>query len=296
MLASAATTNPEAIALDSGHDFTDRGAAVLPSSRDALLVLPLAGLLVLLAACRTAPDARAPEPAHSAQTPAPEASAPAGPSPDSPITKDDIRDVVRRHISDVRDCYNDGLARDRTLSGRVLIAFAIDATGAVTESSVTSSELSPQADDVAQCIAAAAKNWRFPVRGPIIVSYPFVLEPSQQTSSPSRLVTGTVDAGKWFAVGGFPPDSLVVEVVSQGATAPGVTVRLKVYTSEGEYLRTAVSDAQGRVVFSDLPPSGSAIASIEYAPERFTISESATLRGGSLGTILLLRSVEPVAN
>ena len=43
MLASAATTNPEAIALDSGHDFTDRGAAVLPSSRDALLVLPPGG-------------------------------------------------------------------------------------------------------------------------------------------------------------------------------------------------------------------------------------------------------------
>jgi hypothetical protein len=89
-----------------------------------------------------------------------------------------IRRIVRAHINEVRGCYNQGLARDPSLAGRVLIQFAIGALGKVTHSLVAESDLPDP--KVGKCIAEAVKRWSFPKSeggGVVLVNYPFVLSP-----------------------------------------------------------------------------------------------------------------------
>ncbi|MCA9706153.1 MAG: AgmX/PglI C-terminal domain-containing protein [Myxococcales bacterium] len=89
-----------------------------------------------------------------------------------------IRRVVRAHIAEVRTCYNEGLAEDPELAGRVMIGFTIDPDGEVDRAEVASSDLGD--GEVAECIAEAIAGWRFPKAAdgqPVHVSYPFVLEP-----------------------------------------------------------------------------------------------------------------------
>lgn len=94
------------------------------------------------------------------------------------LDKDIIRRVVRSHIVEVRACYNKGLARDKTLKGRVMITFTIGADGAVSAAEVAESTFKDA--EVARCVAAAVKTWEFPEPeggGNVVVSYPFVLLP-----------------------------------------------------------------------------------------------------------------------
>ncbi len=94
------------------------------------------------------------------------------------LDKELIRRVVRAHINEVRGCYDQGLARDPNLRGRVEVQFAIGPTGAVSTSVVGESSLPDSA--VAQCIAKAVRRWRFPTAalgGSALVTYPFTLSP-----------------------------------------------------------------------------------------------------------------------
>lgn len=93
------------------------------------------------------------------------------------LDKDQIRDVVRAHIGEIRDCYNQGLERDPELAGKVMVGFEISATGAVSRSEVDESTLKDA--QVAACIAGAIKTWQFPAPkgGAVAVKYPFLLEP-----------------------------------------------------------------------------------------------------------------------
>jgi len=98
---------------------------------------------------------------------------------------DIIRRIVRAHINEVRYCYNQGLARDPALKGRVAIKYTVDLEGAVSESAVHESTLADAA--VGTCIATAVRRWRFPrpEGGVVIVTYPFVLEPGEGEPGPS---------------------------------------------------------------------------------------------------------------
>ena len=95
----------------------------------------------------------------------------------SSIDKDLIRRVVRSHVAEVRECYEDGLTRDPTLKGRVVISFTIGKRGRVTSSRLRSSDLADAA--VGECIANTALGWKFYENGsgPVLVDYPFVLSP-----------------------------------------------------------------------------------------------------------------------
>lgn len=93
------------------------------------------------------------------------------------LDKELIRRVVRAHLNEVRGCYDQGLARDPNLRGRVEIQFAIGPTGSVASAAV--SETSVDDEQVGRCIAKAVKRWRFPtnaIGGTAMVSYPFLLE------------------------------------------------------------------------------------------------------------------------
>lgn len=92
------------------------------------------------------------------------------------LDKELIRRIIRRHINEVKFCYEKELTRMPNLEGRVMIQFTISPTGAVAASFVQSSTMNNPT--VEQCIAAAVRRWEFPKPqgGIVIVTYPFVLK------------------------------------------------------------------------------------------------------------------------
>lgn len=125
-----------------------------------------------------APPAR-PEPPVQAANP-PQAPEPHAVAPKAEVrgTYDEaiLRRIVRAHIAEVRHCYNQGLAQDPELAGRVSVEFVIGAEGKVTRS-VAHSDMG---GDVPDCIAKAVGRWMFvrPADGEdVVVTYPFELEP-----------------------------------------------------------------------------------------------------------------------
>ncbi|PRQ04822.1 AgmX/PglI C-terminal domain-containing protein [Enhygromyxa salina] len=94
------------------------------------------------------------------------------------LDEDIIRRIVRAHINEVRSCYDAGLARDKTLSGRVTIEFPITSEGEVRGAIVNRNDTGDEA--VGACIAKAAETWQFPEvpdGGEMKVLYPFNLSP-----------------------------------------------------------------------------------------------------------------------
>lgn len=131
------------------------------------------------AASAPRPAARPPTPSQSriVVTVPPVEPAQAG-RPKGKLPKDVIRATVRASIADVRRCYNEGLARDPNLTGRVAIQFTIGPQGTVTAATVEASQL-PDAE-VDNCIADVIKALSFPPPqggGNVVVTYPFVLQP-----------------------------------------------------------------------------------------------------------------------
>lgn len=81
-----------------------------------------------------------------------------------------IRATALRHAPDVRKCYEtEGLARNPSLIGSVEITITILPTGAVSEVDVKPIGLKGTgAPEVARCLAANARTWKFD-RGPYVV-------------------------------------------------------------------------------------------------------------------------------
>ena len=79
------------------------------------------------------------------------------------LDTDIVRRIVRAHINELRQCYNQGLVRNSELEGEVEIAYAIDSGGKVAKAEVESN----LADDerVGLCAARAIQRWKFPRPG-----------------------------------------------------------------------------------------------------------------------------------
>jgi TonB family protein len=93
------------------------------------------------------------------------------------LDKEIIRRIIRRHLNEVRFCYEKELMHKQELNGRVMIQFTISGTGQVIASMVQNSTMNNPS--VEQCIAQAVRRWEFPKPqggGIVIVSYPFVLK------------------------------------------------------------------------------------------------------------------------
>lgn len=95
------------------------------------------------------------------------------------LSKEVIRRVIGRHVSEVRHCYQQALHARPDLQGRVAVKFIIAPTGAVQAAAVDSSELGNVTAE--QCIAQAIRRWAFPAPeggGIVVVNYPFMLSQS----------------------------------------------------------------------------------------------------------------------
>src|SRR5712671_4180227 len=89
-----------------------------------------------------------------------------------------IRKVVHEHRAQIRTCYETQLNTKPNLAGKLVSAWTIDQSGAVTEAHTQESTLRDHT--VEQCVSSKIKTWRFPIPkggGEVFVTYPFIFTP-----------------------------------------------------------------------------------------------------------------------
>ena len=95
------------------------------------------------------------------------------------LDREIVRRIIRRHINEVRFCYEQELATHRALGGRMAVQFTIAGTGQVLASVLQSSTLGNVR--VESCAVQAVRRWEFPKPeggGLVSVTYPFVFAPA----------------------------------------------------------------------------------------------------------------------
>ncbi len=93
------------------------------------------------------------------------------------LTKDEVGEVIHKHLSEIRYCYEISLMRTPDLEGKMMAAFTIGGNGLVKTSSVKTSTLPDRRLD--DCILRRLNSWRFPTpkgRIDVPVTYPFVFK------------------------------------------------------------------------------------------------------------------------
>jgi hypothetical protein len=89
-----------------------------------------------------------------------------------------IDEVIKRHMNQIRYCYQRELTRDPSLAGKVVIRFTIAGDGSVSQASVKETTMGNSA--VEGCITGRFMRMQFPEPrggGVVIVSYPFLFSP-----------------------------------------------------------------------------------------------------------------------
>jgi len=95
------------------------------------------------------------------------------------LDKEIIRRTIRRHINEIKFCYEEELTRRPNLAGRILVQFAISGSGQVISSVLQSSTIGNAR--LENCAVQAVRRWPFPQPrggGLVMVTYPFVLTPA----------------------------------------------------------------------------------------------------------------------
>ncbi len=96
---------------------------------------------------------------------------------DEGLTKDEVGEVIHRHLSEVRYCYESAMIRTPDIEGKLMTNFTINGQGVVKIAEVKSSTLpDPRLDD---CIIRRLATWKFPKpRGgvDVAVTYPFIFK------------------------------------------------------------------------------------------------------------------------
>ena len=126
------------------------------------------------------------------------------------LDKEIIRRIVRRHLNEVKYCYEQALARQPTLDGRLVVQFTIAGTGQVLASVVQSSTLGSPA--VEMCVVNAVKRWEFPRAGEgragdRLLPVP-VLARRRLASRPRRSAEETPGRGRRYRAWCCPVDAL----------------------------------------------------------------------------------------
>jgi TonB family protein len=100
-----------------------------------------------------------------------------GSSVEEGLTKDEVGEVIHRHLSEVRYCYESAMIRTPDVEGKLIINFVIGAPGSVKTAEVKQSTLpDPRLDD---CVLRRLVTWKFPqTKGgvDVAVSYPFIFK------------------------------------------------------------------------------------------------------------------------
>jgi hypothetical protein len=97
------------------------------------------------------------------------------------IDKELIRKVIQEHAAQIRFCYEEQLAVNPKLAGKVAIKWVIDADGNASNASVDTSATTLNNDKVHQCMMARIVSWQFPKPkggGIAVITYPWILRAS----------------------------------------------------------------------------------------------------------------------
>jgi hypothetical protein len=93
------------------------------------------------------------------------------------LTKDEVGEVIHRHLSEVRYCYESAMIRTPDIEGKLIVDFTIGGAGAVKTAEAKQSTLpDPRLDD---CIIRRLMTWKFPTpKGgvEVAVTYPFIFK------------------------------------------------------------------------------------------------------------------------
>ncbi len=95
------------------------------------------------------------------------------------LSKEEINRVVRRHMNQIKHCYEKELNKNPKLNGKLLGSWTITGTGAVSTSKIAQNTLKNKT--VGTCVNRIIKRMRFPKPrggGQVFVSYPFIFSPS----------------------------------------------------------------------------------------------------------------------
>ena len=90
-----------------------------------------------------------------------------------------IQSVVRNEYGRFRACYEQGLARDPKLEGRITVRFVIGRDGSVTAAKLDDEQTQIPDEAVADCVVRAYRDLRFPKPegGIVTVVYPIMFSP-----------------------------------------------------------------------------------------------------------------------
>jgi hypothetical protein len=98
-----------------------------------------------------------------------------------------IRRVIREHASQIRYCYEQQLALNPKLEGKVAIRWQIDAAGRASATQVEPADTTLASAEVHRCIMSRIVTWQFPKPkggGIAIVKYPWILRTSGGAEPP----------------------------------------------------------------------------------------------------------------
>ncbi|MEO1335084.1 MAG: AgmX/PglI C-terminal domain-containing protein, partial [Myxococcota bacterium] len=90
-----------------------------------------------------------------------------------------IRRVIKRHIAQIRYCYERELQVTPGLFGKVSTLFVISAEGGVNQAKVEQTTL--KNEKVERCVLSKIRTWKFPKPrggGIVVVKYPFIFKTS----------------------------------------------------------------------------------------------------------------------
>lgn len=110
--------------------------------------------------------------------------------------------VIKRHLNQVRYCYERALQRQPDLSGKLVVKFVIAADGRVSSASPKADTLADPA--VGRCVTQRFLRFRFPASdggGIVIVSYPFVFSPDGLPAAPTYAAVRTFPTPRHAAGG-----------------------------------------------------------------------------------------------
>ena len=78
------------------------------------------------------------------------------------IEREALGKVLREHAAEIRSCYEQELAQDRLLEGKVTLRWTVQPDGSVTDASVDGPGTTLRNRKVQDCMLARVAGWRFP--------------------------------------------------------------------------------------------------------------------------------------
>ena len=94
------------------------------------------------------------------------------------LTRDEISNVIKKNLDQIRVCYEQMLKRQPDTSGKLTTAFTINANGYVSSLHIKESTIAERAFN--DCVTSRIRMWQFPRPRDgknINIIYPFIFKP-----------------------------------------------------------------------------------------------------------------------